>query len=98
MRTIPSSSLRPLIGLVILATGATAIVAPAQQHTLTLSPTLTISGHDLGFGRIGAVVAGPDGAIYVADIHEQAQYIVMLDAQGRRIGLRGALERGRESS
>ncbi len=84
--------------LLALADLTLACPNPASGQTasgrLALRPALTIDGQAFNFGRIGAVVAGADGRIYVADVNQQARHIVIFDGRGPRTGQRGGVGAG----
>lgn len=91
---------RRVLPTAFLALAALALASPipaaaqAASGRLALRPALTIDGKEFNFGRIGAVVAGADGRIYVADVHQQARQIVIFDARGQRSGQRGGAGAG----
>lgn len=56
----------------------------AAGQTLELNLVTAVDGYEVEFGRIGAVVAGEDGQIFVADVHDLGQEIFVFDEHGNR--------------
>lgn len=67
---------------------------PHPTSQLELELETRVEGHALGLGAIGAIVADHEGRIFVADVHDLGQEIVVLNAAGSRVDAFGGRGQG----